>query len=104
MDENGNVVKTYSNMGELADEKLKNLIDKLLSDSINKSEELYGKDYKNDLQRQVNNLKQNITKTREVLCELFFYTEDGYNAEKSIENAITFVGNATLFAMMNMNV
>lgn len=98
-DEENNVIKTYANLGELADEKFKDLIDKSLSDSIKKSEELYGKDYKNDLQKHVNNLKNNITKTREALCGLFFYTEDGYNIGKSIENTITLIDNASLFAM-----
>lgn len=98
-DEENKIIKTYNNIGEVADVKLKELIDKALSSSIQKSEELYGKDYKNDLQKQVNNLKQNITKTREALCGLFFYTDGEYNVGESIDNAITLIENAALFAM-----
>ena len=98
-DENGNVIKIYSNLDELADEKLKLLIDKLSPDLIKKSEELYGKDFKNDLQKQINNLKQNTTETRKAISSLFFYTEGGYDTVKSIENSITFIENAMLFAM-----
>ena len=91
--------KKYSTIGELADAKLSSLIDNMLLDAIEKSEELYGKDYKNDLQKQVSNLKQNVTKVREIICALFFYTEGGYDIGKSLENAITFVENAPLIAM-----
>ncbi len=98
-DDDGKIINTYATIGELADEKLKDLIDKLLSNSIEKSQEIYGIDYKKDLQKQVNNFKQNITKTREAISQLFFYTEDGYNVGKSIENTITLIENAYLFAM-----
>lgn len=98
-DEEGNIIKTYSNMGELADKKLIDLLDKLFKKSIDKSEELYGKEYKNDFQKQVNNVKQNITKEREIISALFFYTDNGYSVGKSIENTLTFVQNASLIAM-----
>ena len=98
-DETGKVVKTYSNMAELADKELSTLLDNLLDKAINKSEELYGKEYKEDFQKQVNNMKQNITKAREILSALFFYTEGGYNIGKSLENALTFEENAMLIAM-----
>lgn len=97
--EDGDIVKTYSSIGELADEKLKELLDNLLKNVIIKSEELYGEEYKNDLEKHINNLKQNITKVREKLCELFLYTKGGFDVGKSLENAITFVENAPLFAM-----
>lgn len=98
-DDEGNVVKTYENLEELADEKLKGLFDNLLTDAINKSGELYGEEYKKDFQKHVNNIKQNISKVREIICLLFFYTEGGYNIGKSIENTITFIKNAYLIAM-----
>ena len=97
--ENGEVVKTYSNINELADEKLIDLLDNLLEKSIDKSEELYGKEYKDDFLKQFNNMKQNITKTREILSTLFFYTENEFNVEKSLENALTLANNALLIAM-----
>ena len=98
-DENGQVVKTYSSIAELADKELVNLLDNLLPEAINKSEELYGKEYKDDFQKQFDNMKQNITKVREILSALFFYTEGGYKIGESLENAITFVENAMLIAM-----
>ena len=93
------IIKTYDTLGELADVKLLDLVDKALSSVIQKSEELYGKEYKNDLEKHINHLKENITKAREVLCGLFFYTEDRYDIVKSIDNAVTFIDNAILFAM-----
>lgn len=98
-DETGKVVKTYSNMAELADKELTNLLDNLLLDAIDKSEELYGLEYKNDLQKQFNDMKQNISKVREIICALFFYTEGGYNIVESLENTITLISNASLIAM-----
>ena len=65
--DNNEVIKTYSNMAELADEELIKLLDNLIPSVIDKSEELYGKEYKDDLEKQYNNLKQNITKIRELL-------------------------------------
>ena len=97
--ENGEVVKTYSNINELADEKLIDLLDNFLEKSIDKSEELYGKEYKDDFLKQFNNMKQNITKTREILSTLFFYTENEFNVEKSLENSLTLANNALLIAM-----
>ena len=103
LDDEGNIIKTYSNISELADEKLKVLLDNLLNNAIEKSEELYGSDYKNDLQKQVNGLKQNITKTKEALSGLFFYTEGGFDTVTSLENALTLVDNASLIAMPHMD-
>ena len=102
-DDEGNIIKTYSNINELADEKLKVLLDNLLNNAIDKSEELYSSDYKNDLQKQVNGLKQNITKTKEALSGLFFYTEGGFDTVKSLESALTLVDNASLIAMPHMD-
>ena len=98
-DENGTIIKTYTNMAELADKELIDLLDNLLQEAINQSEELYGIEYRNDFQKQFNNMKQNITKVREILSTLFFYTKDGYKAGESIENTLTLVQNALLIAM-----
>lgn len=97
--EEGTIIKTYSNLNELADEKLNDLLDKLLLPAIDKSEELYGEGYKNDFQKQLNNLKKNISKVREIICSLFFYTDGGYDIGDSLENTITFIDNAYLFAI-----
>ncbi len=98
-DENGNVIKTYSDMGELADAKLVGLLDNALEEPINKSQDLYGEEYKEDFQKEVNTFKQNVTKVREALCPLFFGTEGGYNVGESLENAITLVDNASLIVL-----
>lgn len=98
-DETGQVINTYSTINELADKELINLLDKLLPTAINKSEELYGIEYKNDFEKQYNTMKQNITKVREILSTLFFYTENGFNTSESLDNTITFIQNATLIAM-----
>ena len=98
-DETGKVVKTYSNMAELADKELLDLLDNLLLNAIDKSEELYGLEYKNDLQKQFNSMKQNITKVREIISALFFYTEGDFNIGKSIDNTVTLISNASLIAM-----
>ena len=98
-DENGVEVKVYQNMAELADDKLLALIDGVLPTIIEKSEELYGKEYRNDLEKHVNNLKQNISKAREVLIILFMHSENGYDTKKAIEGAITFIDNAYQIAM-----
>ena len=97
--EQGQVVKTYANMGQLADKELVDLLDNLLPIAINKSEELYGKEYRDDFEKQFNNMKQNITKEREIISALLFYTEDGYNVKESIENTITLIQNAYVIAM-----
>jgi hypothetical protein len=102
-DEDGNVIKTYSNMAELADSELIKLFDGLLKESINKSEEMYGKEYKDDYEKQFNNMKQNITKVREVISALFFYTENGYDVGKSIDNTLTLVQNAMSIAMTHFD-
>ena len=44
-------------------------------------------------------MKQDVSKVREILCALFFYTEGGYNIGESIENTITLIDNAALIAM-----
>ena len=98
-DDNNNLIKTYLNIGELADDNLIYLLDNLIPNAINKSEELYGKEYKDDFQKHFDNMKLNITKVREIICSLFFYTEDGFNPGKSLENAITLVENAYMIAM-----
>ena len=98
-DETGKVIKTYSNMAELADKELSDLLDNILNDSFDKSEELYGKEYTDDYRKQFNNMKQNISKVREILSALFFYTKDGYNVGKSLENTLTFIQNAYVIAM-----
>ena len=97
--EQGEVIETYSNISELADKELSDLFENLLQKSIYKSEELYGEEYKNDFQKQVNNVKQNITKVREILSALFFYTDNGYDTVESLENTLTFIQNAALMAM-----
>ena len=98
-DEDDNVIKTYNNISELADDKLIELLDNLLPKMIDKSEELYGKEYKNDFLKQFNNIKQNITQLRKVLCILFFYVDGDYSSVTSLENALTLVKNAMLIAM-----
>lgn len=98
-DEDGNVIKTYNNIKELADDKLIELLDNLLPKMIDKSEELYGKEYKEDFLKQFNNMKQNITKIREAICILFFSVDGKYSTVTSLENALTLVKNAMLIAM-----
>ena len=98
-DAEGQVIKTYADLGELADVKLSDLIDKLLQGAIDKSEEIYGTEYKNDFQKQVNGIKDNITKSRELISALFFYTKDGYDVVKSIDNTLTLIENAYLIAI-----
>ena len=98
-DEDGNVIDNYSTLSDLADNELINLLDKLLIESINKSEELYGKEYKDAFQKHFNNMKINITKVRKIISNLFFYTENEYDVVESLENALTLVKNAMLIAM-----
>lgn len=102
-DEEGNVIKTYLNISEMADDKLVKLLDSVLTGAIEKSEELYGQQYKIEFQNQFNNLKANITKARKTISALFFYTDGGFNSKDVIENTVTFVDNATLIPIAHYN-
>lgn len=102
-DEEGNVVKTYSNISEMADDKIVNLLDSVLTGAIEKSEELYGNQYKVEFQNQFNNLKANITKARKTISAMFFYTDGGFNSKEAIENVVTFIDNAMLIPMAHYN-
>ena len=99
----GTIIKTYSNMSEVADDKIVNLLDKVLIELIDKSEDLYGEKFKNEFERQVNTLKENITEAREALTSLMFYLDDGFNTKEMIDNIVTFVDNAMLIPTIHYN-
>ena len=84
--EQGTIIKNYSNMAELAEDKLVIFLDKLLAEPIEKSAELYGQEYKNELRKQVNTLKENITEARKMVSAIMFYADGGFNTKEIIEN------------------
>ncbi|MBQ7241026.1 MAG: hypothetical protein IJS56_06285 [Bacilli bacterium] len=90
----------YSSLADLSDAKLLEYMDEvLLNDMIPKSETIYGKEYKDDLQYNYLVLRSNITKVREIVSYLFFYNEDGYDVVKTINNTLTFVDNISLILL-----
>ena len=98
-DDDGNVVKTYSSLSEMADEKIVGLLDTFLDIIIEQSKNLYGVEYKEEFENQVNALKENITKVREIISEILFYSDKGFNTKDIVENIATFVDNATLIPL-----
>ena len=91
--EDGIVIKTYSDLSEMADEKMVSLIDSLLSQPIEKSEELYGEEYKDELIYQVDTFKNNITQARKMISEFLLYSDNGFNTSKILENISTLIDN-----------
>lgn len=102
-DEDGNVIKTYSNLSEIADDKIIFLLDNYLEKAIEKSGELYGEEFKEELEKQRETLKQNITEARVILSSLFFYTDNGLNTGEIIGNITTFIDNIMLIPINHYN-
>ena len=102
-DEEGNVIKTYSSISELADAKIVSILDSLLEGPIEQSGEIYGQEYRNEFENQFNNLKENITEARKIISVLIFYTDGSHNSKEIIENVVTFVDNAMLIPMAHYN-
>ena len=102
-DDEGNVIKTYNDMSELADDKLIEMLENNKVNMLTKSEELYGVDYKNELSRQIDKLENNITNFRKIISSLFFYSENGYSTKTILENCMSLVGNASAIPLMHYN-
>ena len=102
-DDRGRVIDTYDNVSDLADDKLKDLIDKTLSDPIEQSENLYGAQYRREFSNQVDTLKNNITQGRRIISYLLFYSEEGLSSKTMIDNVATFASNAMLIPLSHYN-
>ncbi|MBQ7668948.1 MAG: S-layer homology domain-containing protein [Clostridia bacterium] len=94
-DDEGEVIKEYQSLSEASDDKLVNLLTAALEEPIETSKKLFGTDYKHDFENQFNSLCDNITKAREILSILFFYSESGFNTEDAVTNATTLISNIT---------
>ena len=102
-DDEGNVVKTYESLSELADDKLKDTIDSMFNDKLIKAETLYGNAYKNKLSGHIENVKTNISKVRELVLYALLYEDEPYSAESDIKNLTTFIGNMSIIPLAHYN-
>lgn len=102
-DEDGNVIKTYPNLAEMADDKLKEAIDAIFKEPLEKAEGLYGSEYKNKFNTHVDNIKANISKVRTMVLYALLYEGENFNAEKDIKNITTFIGNMSIIPLAHYN-
>lgn len=99
-DNEDNVIKTYSNLGELADEKNLEVLDKVFKKLI---EKLSGNSYQSTVKQQVNDIKNNISKVRELAVNLLFYEDGKYSIIKDISNLTTLIDNIKILPLAHYN-
>ena len=102
-DDKGNVIKTYNNLGELADFKINEILDFLFGNVIEKSRELYGDGYANDLNEHLTNVKKDISKLREALIYILLYSLDGSDISSNIKTLSTLFGNINIIPLAHYN-
>ena len=102
-DDDGNVIKTYTNISELADDKLVEALDSIFEKPLEKSENLYGNDYKNKLNEHINTIKENISKVRKLILYGLLYEDGNFSSEQDVKNLTTFIGNASIFPLAHYN-
>ena len=98
-DDEGNVVKTYLNMAQLADAKIIQFIDDNLSELSANMLKIYNQEYVNDFLKQVDKIKENISSIRKFMTILFFQSDKGYSTKEILETALTLVDNAYMIAI-----
>jgi len=95
-DENGDIVEDYDNFSDGADGKIRKVINAIYDDRKELFEELYGKEYSNELKKHIDTLCENVTEARKVLSEFFLYTKNDYNVSDIVSNFSTIIANAKL--------
>ncbi len=93
-DDEGEIIKEYESISELADEKLLELLNPVLENGVNKCKEIYGEDYSDALEYEINNLRNNITEARKGISTLMFYKSGEYDTIASLEGTLSFVSDA----------
>ena len=102
-DDEGNIIKTYTNFAELADDKLTLAVDSIFIEILAKAQNIFGEDYKNKLNEHIENAKLNVSKIREAALYALFYDDEPYSIEKDIKNITTFIGNAEIIPLAHYN-
>lgn len=102
-DSNGNIIKTYLTLSELADDSLKATINMVAEPLLEKTRNLYGDDYANKLNRYIEKIKANISEARRIVLYFLMYEDGNYSAEKDIKNLTTFVANSAIIPLAHYN-
>ena len=102
-DDKKEIIKSYSSIAELADDKLKTAIDSTFTQILQKAENLYGNDYKNNLEKHIDTIKDNISIIREILPYALAYDGGKYNVENDIKTITTFIGNIDIIPLAHYN-
>lgn len=95
----GDIIKEYDSISDLADESLLNLLEPILEKSVELCDDIYGKEYSEALEDEINELKNYITEARKAISILMFYKSGEYDTVPSLESAISIVSNAMTIVM-----
>ena len=102
-DENGDVIKEYANISELADEKLLSLLDPVLTNGSEICEDIYGEELREALEYEIDEFEENITEARKAISTLMFYKAGDFDTVASIEGALSLVDDAMTVAMSHLD-
>ena len=95
VDEDGNVIKTYERINELAKASFINMIDTLAIDYLNEVETNYGANERNKVSNHINNIKDNIDDVISIIDIVL----SNNKIDDLINEIITFVSNVDLIIM-----
>lgn len=86
-----------SELARDADAKLVDAIESIVRPQAEKTEEIYGTPFYNDVTRHIDNLESNVTDARRLISYTLFYTEgESYDANKSLNTAFTLLSNVSI--------
>ena len=101
--ESGDVIKEYESISELADEALLNLLDPILENAVDICDEIYGEEYSEALEYEINGFKNNITEARKAISTLMFYKSGDYDTIGSLEGTLSLVSDAMTVVMSHFD-
>ncbi|MBP5654430.1 MAG: S-layer homology domain-containing protein, partial [Clostridiales bacterium] len=93
------IIDDNSTIAGYAESGLKDLLDYIFLDAIEKTKDIYGQEYYDDCVGHLDTIKANISQARQLLSYTLFYSEGkSFNTGDCIKSAASFLGNVSIVA------